>query len=244
MMEVCVDNIQSAINAAAGNASRIELCSALSEGGLTPSLGFFKTVRLLISIPIFVLLRPRRGTDFVYSKEEIDSIAYDALEFKNAGADGFVFGILQRNGTINSVACLKILEIVKPLPTTFHRAFDCVIDPFESLQKIIELGFNRILTSGQGRMALDGLETIKKLISKAEDKIIIVPGAGIDENNAYNILRYTGAKELHGSVRHSVHMPFNGKSIAVGSADVDNKLLITDVTVVQKIVLIVKQFNM
>lgn len=243
-MEVCVDNIQSAVNAAAGGASRIELCSALSEGGLTPSLGFFKIVKQVISIPIFVMLRPRRGMDFVYSEEEIKSMMYDALEFRKAGADGFVFGILHENGTVNSPACTEILKIVNPLPTTFHRAFDCVSDPFESLMKIVELGFHRVLTSGQRKTAMEGLETIKRLIGVANDRIIIVPGAGVNENNAYDILSYTGAREIHGSVRRTVTMPFESKTnVAMGATDADNDLLITDAAIVRTIVSIVNQFK-
>lgn len=243
-MEVCVDNIESAINAARGGAARIELCSSLSEGGLTPSLGIFRTIKELITIPIFVMLRPRGAMDFVYSKNEIESMKYDAESFKHAGADGFVFGILTTNGEVDSKTCAEILKITYPLPSTFHRAFDCVLDPLESLKAIIDLGFTRILTSGQRNHAIDGYRLLKKLIDKAENKIIIVPGSGVDENNALDLLQKTGASELHGSLRTQVKRHFNINSEMFGElTDLNYQLLITDTNKVRKIVSILHERN-
>lgn len=243
-MEVCVDNIESAINAAQGGAARIELCSSLSEGGLTPSLGVFKTIKKLITIPIFVMLRPRGAMDFVYSEHEIESMKYDAESFKNAGADGFVFGILTTKGEVNSKICAEILRITNPLPTTFHRAFDCVAYPLESLKVIIDLGFTRILTSGQKNHAIEGHQLLKTLIEKAENKIIIVPGSGVNENNALDLLQKTGATELHGSLRTRIKRHFNVNSEMFGeSTDLNYQLLITDTDKVRKIVSILHEWN-
>lgn len=241
-MEVCVDNIESAINAAKGGAARIELCSSLSEGGLTPSLGIFKTIKKLIRIKIFVMLRPRGGMDFVYSENEIESMKCDAESFKNAGADGFVFGVLTVNGDVDSKACAEILEILHPLPATFHRAFDCVSHPLESLKTIADLGFTRILTSGQKKRAIDGHELLRKLIEKARRKIIIVPGSGVDENNARDLLHKTGASELHGSLRTPVKRSFNvNLEMFAESVDVNYQILVTDTDKVRKIVSILRE---
>jgi len=245
-MEVCVDNIQSALNAEASGALRIELCSALSEGGLTPSIGLFKTLKDLISIPIFVMLRPRCGMDFVYSKAEVQSMKFDAMEFSKAGADGFVFGILNSDGTVDCQGCSEILKIIKPFgcSVTFHRAFDVLIDPFQSLNQIICLGFDRILTSGQKKSAVEGSEMLRQLIILANDKILIMPGAGVNEKNALDILVATGAKELHGSARRSVRIQFQGgPEGTLSSTDCDNEIFITDKDIVRQIVAIVNQFN-
>ena len=155
-MEVCVDNVESFLNAVKGGASRIELCSALSEGGLTPSLGFYQTVKKLSEIPIHILIRPRGG-DFLYNDHEVDIMAKDSETFANAGANGLVFGCLDKNADIDVVACRKIIENVKKcerdlhynLNLTFHRAFDVSKDAFKAVDVIEELGFSRILTSGK-----------------------------------------------------------------------------------------------
>ncbi len=229
VMEVCVDNIQSAINAHAGGAARIELCSSLNDGGLTPSLGFFKTVKQLVTIPIYVMLRPRRGMDFVYSEAEIQSMKYDASEFVNAGAIGFTFGILNEDGTVNTKACEEILEIVRPRHCTFHRAFDCLPRPFDSLNEIIELGFERILTSGQRKSAEEGCKFIEKLVQKADNRIAIVPAAGVNERNVVQIMKETGATQAHGSFRTVVKRNFNLNTVvSMGTMDYNNDLLVTD----------------
>lgn len=237
-MEVCIDTIQSALNAAAGGASRIELCSALSEGGLTPSIGFLLKVKQLVHIPIFVMLRPRRG-NFVYTDHEICIMKHDALALKNAGADGFVFGILNSNGTINEPTCRSLLDAVHPLPVTFHRAFDVVRDPLSSLQTLIHLGFHRLLTSGQKSRAQDGLDLISKLVEVARGRIIIMPGSGVDASNVAKIMS-AGVKEVHASARVPVKLQFqSGTEVAMEASTDDNVLLVTDVETVRAIVSVV-----
>ena len=149
-MEVCVDNVDSLINAVQGGASRIELCSALSEGGLTPSFGFFKLAKSLTTIPIHVLIRSRTG-DFNYNENDLKIMAEDSKVLVEAGADGIVFGCLDKTANIDVNGCKLILDAVKnsPINFTFHRAFDVVQDPIKAAQLIKELGFTRILTSGQ-----------------------------------------------------------------------------------------------
>lgn len=233
-MEVCVDNIQSAINAEAGGATRIELCTALSEGGLTPTVGFLRSVKHLVKIPIFVMLRPRRG-HFVYTDEEIECMKYDATHLKEAGADGFVFGILNSDNTVNIAACADLLNVTRPLPCTFHRAFDVVRDPERSLRSLIELGFTRLLTSGQAKTAAEGLPLIKRLVDIGADKIIVVPGSGINQRNVHEVLSFTGAEEVHGSARSAVRVEGRCDVSMGGDAD-ENELLVTDVGIVKEVV--------
>lgn len=151
IMEVCVDNLESVLNAEQAGASRIELCSALSEGGLTPSLGIFKVAKSLSKMPIHVLIRPRGG-DFLYTDAEVDIMASDAESFAKAGADGLVIGCLKSDGNVDVEACMKIMQKVNnycSLNWTFHRAFDVAKDAMQAAKVIKDMGFSRILTSGQ-----------------------------------------------------------------------------------------------
>lgn len=200
-LEVCVDSIPSGVNAAEGKADRIELCSALSEGGLTPSLGTFTILKSLINIPIFVMLRPHRAENFWYQQHEIDAMKHDAMLFKDAGADGFVFGILNTDLSVNEMACNEILEVIRPLPATFHRAFDCVEKPVEALHTLIDLGFQRVLTSGQKESAIEGCDLIRKLVDEAKDRIVVMPGGGVRVEHIRELMVKTGAREVHGSFR-------------------------------------------
>lgn len=205
-LEVCVDSIASAIAAADGGAARIELCSALSEGGLTPSVGVLKALKdLPLTIPIYCMLRPRRGNDFVYTDLEMQAILYDMDLLHGLGADGFVFGSLTANKEINAEQCQQVLERAKGLPMTFHRAFD-VTNPekmHETVDTLIELGFQRILSSGFRQSAVDGVNALAELIAKHHRDIIIMPGAGINTSNLEEILTATKCLEFHGSAKAS-----------------------------------------
>jgi len=201
-MEICVDSVESAINAFNGGAHRLELCSALSEGGLTPSLGLLKTLKTVVSIPIFVMLRPKCSYDFQFSDLEIRVILKDCTLFKDAGADGFVFGALTSSGDIDIAACASVILTAQPLPVTFHRAFDVATqNPIKMAQKIADLGFKRLLTSGRSPVAFDGKHLIKVLIETMKDRLTIIPGAGIQVENLKDILITTLAHEFHGSAK-------------------------------------------
>lgn len=201
-MEICVDSIESALNAASGGASRLELCSSLIEGGLTPTLGVFKTLKSLISIPIFVMLRPIGGSYFQYSDLEIKAVLHDLTLFKEAGADGFVFGALTADGDIDTNFCVSVILAARPLPVTFHRAFDVAKgNPFTMAKKIADLGFTRLLTSGRCSIAVEGKLLIKTLVEEMKDRLIIVPGSGIKVENLKDILSTTLAHEFHGSAK-------------------------------------------
>lgn len=202
-MEVCVDSVESAVNAYNGGASRLELCAALSEGGLTPSPGMLRIIKSIVTIPVFVMLRPRGGDDFVYSCYEVEVMKHDASILKDSGADGFVFGALTPSGGIDKNVCKDIMDVVSPLPATFHRAFDVCCDIHMALPAIIEAGFSRLLTSGQELTASKGISVIKKLVLDASGRIIIMPGAGITKANIGEILRQTGAREFHASAKVS-----------------------------------------
>lgn len=201
-MEVCIDSVESAVNAEAGGALRLELCSDLAEGGITPSLGLLRMVKKRVAIPVHAMLRPRGG-DFHYTASELAVMEEDMLIMKENGADGVVFGLLRADGTVDEDNCAALLRLARPMSTTFHRAFDMVKDPHRELEVLIRLGFDRILTSGCDSTALEGLPVIKQLIDQAGGRITIVPGGGITERNLERILIGTGAKEFHCSARSS-----------------------------------------
>lgn len=199
-LEVCVETIQSIINAKAGGAYRIELCSALSEGGITPSYGMIETARKLGPEKLHVLIRPRGG-NFIYSQAEVDCMIKDIKKCKELGVDGVVIGALTETGDIDIDACKKLMQSTEGMQATFHRAFDCCNNPTTALEQIISLGCTRLLTSGQANSATEGCQLIKSLVNQANGRIIIMPGAGVNENNAKYIISTTGATEIHGSIR-------------------------------------------
>ena len=197
-LEIIGFNIVSCIAAQNAGANRIELCAGPGEGGTTPSYGFIKAARGKLKIDLYVMIRPRGG-DFLYTNEEFETMKADVAVCKELGCDGIVFGILTKDGKVDKIRCKEIIDLAYPLEATFHRAFDRVADPFEALEDVIELGFERILTSGLKPKAEDGRQTIFELISKADDRIIIMPGSGITSENIISIAESTGAKELHSS---------------------------------------------
>lgn len=181
-LEIACFNMESAIIAQHAGANRIEFCAYMNVGGVTPKLEDFILLKSKILIPIFVMIRPRGG-NFIYSKEEFEKMKNDILQFKNAGADGFVFGILTKNNEINSVQNKELVELANPLPCTFHRAFDEINNQMQALETLIECGFRTLLTSGNAKNAIEGLAALKALALKANHKICIMPGGGVRSNN-------------------------------------------------------------
>ena len=214
-----MDSVESAINAEKGGASRLELCSNLVEGGTTPSLGLLRVIKNRVKIPVYVMLRPRGG-DFVYSEDNYQVMKEDLVLFKENGADGIVFGILTPDGEIDVTQSREIIQLSRPLPVTFHRAFDMVKDPVNSLNTLISLGVDRVLTSGQDSTALEGLPLLANLVKQAKDKIIVVPGGGITERNLQRILEESGAKEFHCSARSSRDstMVYRNQCVSMGAS--------------------------
>lgn len=217
LIEVCAINIQSAIAAQNGGAKRIELCDNLFEGGTTPSHGTLQIVRKLLNIEINAMIRPRGG-DFYYNDLEFEIMKRDIEFCKTIGMNGVVFGILLSDGNIDIDRTKQLVEISKPMSVTFHRAFDMTPKPFRSMEEIIELGIDRILTAGQKNKATEGKELIEKLISKANGRIIIMPGSGINEANIVELKKETGATEFHltGHLKTESKMHYRKKEIYMG----------------------------
>ncbi len=216
-IEVCANSITSAIAADKGGANRVELCDNLYEGGTTPSAGMISQVKSSTSLQVFPMIRPRGG-DFFYSKEEINVMIKDIEIARNFGADGFVIGCLNIDGSIDYENCSRLIEVAKGLPITFHRAFDMTTDPYQALSICNILGVKRILTSGQKNKAIDGVSLISELIQLAGDKSIIMVGSGVTEFNITDIANITKAKSYHVSLRKSYQskMEFRRSDIFMG----------------------------
>jgi len=197
LLEICACNYQSAVNAQIAGAHRIELCTELAVGGLTPSYGLLKQVLEVLTIPVFLLIRPRSG-NFTYSETEFEIMKQDIQLCKDLGCSGIVSGVLNRDNTIDVERTKQLIELSKPLPFTFHRAFDWTPNPFEALEQLIYLGAERVLTSGQEPSAKKGLELLKQLKAKAIDRITILPGGGINIENS-KMFKDLGFAELHAS---------------------------------------------
>jgi len=216
-IEVCANSLQSALNAQKGGAHRVELCANLYEGGTTPSMGEISLARKLLKIDLNVLIRPR-GNDFLYSRNEIEIIKRDILNCKNLGVDGVVIGFLKPNGNIDIELTKEITALARPMSVTFHRAFDMCKNQEQALEELIEIGVDRVLTSGGQNKVVDGLVLVNKLIKQADKRIIIMPGSGIRANNISEIIDKTGAKEFHVSERKIIESPmqFRREDIFMG----------------------------
>ncbi len=194
-LEVCANSVQSAINAQIAGAKRIELCENLFIGGTTPSYGCIKTTRERVDIAINILIRPRIG-DFLYSDIEFEQIKNDILVAKQLGVNGIVCGILLPNGEVDTERTAELVELSKPLTFTFHRAFDFTPDPYKALEDIIKTGATHILTSGQKNKAADSVDLLYELVKKAANRVVIMPGSGINADTIKRIVN-TGANEFH-----------------------------------------------
>lgn len=217
-IEIVVYNIESALRAQEGGADRIELCDNPGEGGTTPSFGMIEAVRQNVSLDVYIMIRPRGG-DFCYSNYEFHAMKRDIAQCQKLSVDGVVFGILNPDGSLDKKRCKELIDKARPLKVTCHRAFDRSKDPFQTLEDCIEVGFDRILTSGQMPKAIDGVDLIAELIKKANGRISIMPGSGVTRENAAAIVEKTGAKEIHFSaVTFRVGaMQYNNEKLMVGS---------------------------
>ncbi len=202
VIEIAVTDFVTAQAAVKGGADRIELCSAITEGGITPSSGMIRQCVETFSVPVFPIIRPRSG-DFLYSEEEFEIILADTLLCKAFNCGGIATGFLERDGGIDRKRLGQIVNLAYPMEVTFHRAFDRCMDPFASLEIIMDAGCKRILTSGRQLQAFDGADLIKELIKAADGDIIIMPGSGIKPDNIKAIAERTGATEFHGALRNS-----------------------------------------
>lgn len=200
LLEICVFNTATAVAAEQAGADRIELCENYANGGTTPSYGYLKTVREKIGIPVFPMIRPRGG-DYFHTQDEIDIIRKDILLCKELGFDGVVFGLLNQDGTIDQENTARLVEAAYPLDVTFHRAFDRCKNPLEALETLIQCGCTRVLTSGQYPKVTEGLALVKTLVEQSNDRIIIMPGSGLNSSNVQDIIDNTGVSEVHTSAR-------------------------------------------
>lgn len=220
VLECCADSVQSAVNAEKGGANRIELCSALVIGGLSPSVCLFDEVMKNCSIKVNVLLRPRFG-DFCYDDYEIEIIKNEIKMFRERGANGVVIGVLKPDGTLDMEKMKYLMEETKGIDVTLHRAFDVAKDPYKTLEQAKELGVNTILTSGQKNSAMDGAELLKDLVSKSENVDILV-GSGVSAEVIKRLYDITKATSYHmsGKVTLESRMTYRKEGVSMGAAGV------------------------
>lgn len=218
IVEVCADSLESAFAAERGGAKRVELCGALQEGGVTPSAGLIAAARKKVSIALHVMIRPRAG-DFYYNADDFSVMSRDVLMAKQLGADGVVFGILDLDGKVDIPRTRQLVDLARPLKTTFHRAFDMSADLRRSLEDVVGGGADRILTSGAARSALEGAETLRELVRASAGRIIIMAAGGIDDRNVEDVVKLTGVREVHVGLRTPVASPmqFVNENISMGA---------------------------
>ena len=204
VVEACVDAIDAALEAQLGGASRLELCGELLQGGVTPSAGLIAAVWDRIDIPLFVLVRPRTG-DFLYSDDELDVMRRDIEQAKSLGVEGIAMGALTVDGDVDVERLRPLVELVRPMSVTFHRAFDLVREQASALDALIVLGIDRVLTSGGAPTAAAGIAPIASLVQRAGDRLIVMAGGSITASNVSEIVAATGVREVH--VRGAARVP-------------------------------------
>ena len=218
VIEICANSVESAVNAQKGGANRVELCAGIPEGGTTPSYGEILTSRkLLVSTHLHVIIRPRGG-DFLYSPLEEEIMMHDITMARDIGVDGVVLGCLNADGDIDVKMMKRLLKGTSGMSVTFHRAFDLCREPLVAMEQIIDLGIDRILTSGQAANAESGIPLLRELIDRASGRIIIMPGCGVNAGNITKIANETGATEFHLSARSSVQsgMRYHNQNVSMG----------------------------
>jgi copper homeostasis protein len=206
LIEIATSDFLTTKSAVEGGADRIELCANLAEGGTTPSYAHIKKCREVFNIALFPIIRPRGG-DFLYTKDEFEIMKNDIKLCKELGCEGIVIGLLNMDGTIDMTRTSELIELAYPLEVTFHRAFDRCKDPFAALEELIEIGCQRILTSGQRPTVSEGVDLIAELNKKADDRIIILPGSGVRKDNIKMLAEKTGCIEFHSSLRGKAKSP-------------------------------------
>ncbi len=219
VFEACVDSVESAIAAQDGGAHRVELCSDLLEGGLTPSFGMLQVALATLRIPIMVMIRPRGG-DFLYTEREFRAMLHDVAMAKDAGAAGVVFGFLDPEGAVDAARTRELAELARPLSVTFHRAFDMTRDPYAALDTLVDLGVDRVLTSGQEASVVEGLDLIAGLLRRAGERLAVMPGGGITARNVARVAALPGVREIHfgGGVPVDSAMTYRNPRVFMGGA--------------------------
>ncbi|MCZ4295424.1 copper homeostasis protein CutC [Vibrio sinaloensis] len=239
-IEVCIDNLESLHYAIKGGATRIELCSSLALGGLTPSFGLMNKAAQIASIPVYAMIRPRQG-DFVYDQDDIDSMLLDIEAAAEAGLQGVVLGVLTPEGKIDMLAAQQLADKAKiyGLGITFHRAIDQCVDWQQAIEDIVSLGCERILTSGLAANAELGIDVLKQMVTMADGRISIMAGAGLNAENAQSIVTQTRVREVHlsGKTTRPSKMQNQNNQTKMGNQDTDDYLIpVTSSEAIEKVV--------
>jgi copper homeostasis protein len=226
VLEICVDSLESARAAQEGGAQRVELCSALAEGGLTPSAGLIAAVREALTIPVFVMVRPRGG-EFFYAGDEFAVMKREIAAAKAYGADGVVLGVLLQDGAVDIERTGELVGLARPMGVTFHRAIDWAPRMEEALEQVIEAGADRVLTSGGAESALQSLDQITRLVERSEGRIGVMVCGKVRQDNIGEIARKTRASEFHASLRKPRKSPVNygGRLVSLGEGREDDLAL-------------------
>ncbi len=245
ILEICANSYSSALRAQKSGAHRIELCSNLQIGGTTPSAACIRLCQRDLDIPVFVLLRPRPG-DFCYSAATFELLCEEVRFCKNEGIAGIVLGCLQPDGHIDLDYTRRLVELARPMSVTFHRAFDKTPDPLLALEQLIDLGVDRILTSGQQPSAYEGRQLIAQLVKQAEGRLTILAGAGLQPDNITELVQYSGVGEVHLSARSRVEsrMQYRGAKVQFGGGAVpEDDYYLTDPAKVKQVLEVLAQLR-
>ena len=233
-IEIVVFNIASAIAAQQGGAQRVEVCDNPAEGGTTPSVGILKVLREKLTIEIAAMIRPRGG-DFVYTDEEFAAMLKDIEVCKELQLNAVVFGILLPDGRLDKKRCAQLIAAAHPMQTVCHRAFDTTPDLLTTLDDCIEVGFDRILTSGGAQNVEAGLDMIATLVKRADGRIAIMPGGGVTEHNVMDIVTHTGVQDIHFSAKQFIPSLYGGKIVSTENLPTVSGLYLTNAETVKRI---------
>ena len=203
LLEICIDRLESVLAAEAGGANRLEVCGSLVAGGTTPSRGLIEHCQAVCQLDLMMMIRPHDGS-FCYGRDDLEIMQRDIRLAGELGVRGVVFGALREDGRVDMASCRRLMDAARPLEVTFHRAFDLARDPFEALDVLLELGVDRLLTSGQAPSAAQGAACIGELVRRSENRLVVMAGAGMDAANVKQVIRQTGASEIHASASVAV----------------------------------------
>jgi copper homeostasis protein len=239
ILEIAANSVASALAAQEGGAGRVELCTALELGGLTPSYAQIALAREKLTIPLYVLIRPRAG-DFLYSDLEFETMLRDIEACARAGCDGVVLGVLDADGNVDMQRCRSLIAAAGSMGVTFHRAFDLTRDPIASLEDVIAIGYERVLTSGQQVSAMEGAALIRQLVELAAERLVVMPGAGVLAENIRDLRSMTCANEFHASAKQLQPSSMHWRQTLLAPMQTGN--LCSDVEQIKKMVGVMNQF--